>query len=262
MNELFAQSYVDGALHVGIATLRCGALLTFAPIFSGAMIRPRFRAAIALAMALAIGPIVELPELPRLDSLAFLALGATEITIGALMGLVARAIFASIEAGSAIVAGQSGFGIASMVDPTSGDQSIIPATFHSLLAVALVLVLDLHHLFIEALANSYALLPIGDGLLQLGALERLPGELGTSLFLNAIQLAAPALIISIATDLAIVLVGKAMPQVPILMVAYPLKMAAGLFAMIVMSGTIAGALGWLGQLIYTDIGRLLAGLAG
>lgn len=261
MNELLSEAYVEGALKVGVATLRCGALLTFAPIFSGQFIRPRMRGALALAVAIAIGPVVTLPELPEIASTAMLFLAANEIVIGILMGLVARTIFAAIEAGSALVAGQSGFGIASMIDPSSGDQSIIPATFHSLLAVTLVLVFDLHHIFLEGLAQSYAILPIAGGTLDFSTLGTLPGELGTKLFVTAIQLAAPALIISIATDLGIVLVGKAMPQVPILMVAYPLKMAAGLFAMVVMSGTIAGALGWIGRMINNDVMQLLEGLA-
>ena len=43
-----------------------------------------------------------------------------------------------------------------------------------------------------------------------------------------LQIAAPVLATTLITDLVLLLVGRAVPQIQILLVGYPLKLAAGL----------------------------------
>lgn len=249
-------------MRFAVVAIRIGGLFIFLPILSSSMIQMRLRIAIAGVLAMALMPLVALPDLNLFGPVDWGLLAFHELTVGFGLGLAARMIFSGVESASAIVAGQSGFAIASMVDPSSGDPSIIPATFHMLQAIALFLSADLHHLFIKAAIASYETMPVAAMIPHAGGLEPAASMLGTRMLTVAIELAAPALIISIAGDLVMVLVGKAMPQVPILMVAYPLKMALGMAAMVVLSISIGNAIGWLGRALASDASRLLAAVAG
>ena len=70
--------------------------------------------------------------------------------------------------------------------------------------------------------------------------------------------AAPALVVTFAVDLVLVLVGRAMPQMPILIVGYPLKVTAGLVAMAILAFGTGSALGWIGRTFSSDGAALLA----
>lgn len=263
MTELFQTAGLfDLWVRFGVVLLRVGGLFVFLPILGSSLMNLRLRTAIAAVLAFALFPLIELPPLAGLGFGDWTLLAARELAVGLGMGIAARMIFAGIEAASAIVAGQSGFAIASMVDPASGDPSIIPATFHALLGTTLLLAADLHHLFVRAALASYDLMPVGPVLPEFGGLEPLGAAFGARMFGVAIELAAPALVVSVAGDLVMVLVGKAMPQVPILMVAYPLKMALGLVAMAILSISIGNALGWMGRTLAADASRLMTAMAG
>ena len=85
---------------------------------------------------------------------------------------------------------------------------------------------------------------------------------GVRVFTVAIELAAPAMIVTVAIDLVMALVGRAMPQAPILLIGYPFKMAAGLVAMGILVVTTGAMLGWIGRTVAADGATVIAALAG
>jgi flagellar biosynthetic protein FliR len=116
---------------------------------------------------------------------------------------------------------------AQTANPTQGQQNTTLATFLSLMASVLIMVTDLHHLFIGAMVRSYTLFPFGHAppvadFAQLAI--RTTGEA----FAMGLQLAAPVLVFSMIFNLATGLVGRAMPQFQIYFAAAPLQVLLGL----------------------------------
>ncbi len=248
--------------HYAVVWLRVIGLFLFVPIFSSEVVPIRIRGAIASVLAFAF-----LPYVPRLDAIPSDAVGwvlvaVRELSVGFGLGLAARMIFVGIEGAASLVAAQAGFALANMIDPTSGDQSLAPTLFQNLLAIALFLAADLHHVFIRAIVASYELLPSAAALPAVGGLGALTASFGARLFSLTVELAAPALVVTFLVDLVVALVGRAMPQVPILMVAYPLKLGAGLAAMGLLAVTTGTAIGGLGRMIAQDGAMVIAALGG
>jgi flagellar biosynthetic protein FliR len=131
-----------------------------------------------------------------------------------------------------------------------------------MLAIALFLAADLHHVFVRALVDSYAILAPQAALPAAAGLPAGATALGATIFSITVRLAAPALVVTFAVDLVFVLVGRALPQVQILNVGYPAKMAAGIVALGVLVGSTGAAIGWIGRTFATDGAALLAALAG
>ena len=95
------------------------------------------------------------------------------------------------------------------------------------MAVVLIFVTDLHHLFIAAMVRSYTLFPYGHAppitdFTQL-AIRTVGGA-----FALGIQLAAPIMAFSLVFNIAVGLVGRAMPQFQIFFAATPLQVLLGL----------------------------------
>lgn len=246
----------------GIVLLRATGVFVFVPIFGSDLLPMRIRVIVAAAIALALMPLVP-ANVARPEGLFEMLIAASrELGLGLGLGLAARAIFSGIEAAASVLAVQSGFAMANMVDPTSGDQALSPALFQNLLTIALFLAANLHHLFIGALVSSFELLPPGVDFLSAGSLDLVGAELGGRMFFIAVQMAAPALIVTIAVDMVMALVGRAMPQVPILLVAYPLKLSVGMAAMLMLATLTGRSIDWLGTTMIHDGGAVLRALGG
>jgi flagellar biosynthetic protein FliR len=262
IDALLELDYVSWISRYAVVLFRTLGLFLFLPIFSAQIIPLRIRVATASVMALIFLPIA--PDLGRemFSPGALVLLGIRELAVGFGLGIAARMIFSGAEAAAQLVSGQSGFSLASMVDPTTGDQSGATNLFISMLLMALFLAADLHHLFILAIQRSYELLPPAVGLPDASYSAELTAVLGMRLFAVAIQLAGPALIISISVDLVMVLVGKSMPQIPILVVGYPFKMIAGLISIGVLAMGLGGAMSWAGRTLASDGAMVLSAFGG
>jgi len=263
MTDLLSQVDLAGwGGHFAMLLLRMAGLFAFIPFFGSELLPIRMRIGVAAVLAIAFVPVVAPIDPVPEGILSWIIVGVREFAAGTGLGIAARMIFAGVEAAAGIVAGQSGFALANMVDPTSGDQGLSPAVFQNLLFLSLFLAADLHHMVIRALIASYDVLPAAATIPSFGSMDSVTSLLGLRVFTIAIELAAPALIVTISVDLVAALVGRAMPQVPILLVAYPLKLAAGLIAMAMLATGTGAALGWLGRTIVADGTTVIAAMAG
>ena len=121
-----------------------------------------------------------------------------------------------------------GFGIANVFDPVAGAQVSILSNFGFWITLILFLVMNGHHLFIKALAQSFRVVPVGG--MNLGE-SLLPSmvELSARMFSLGVQLSAPAIVALLLTNAAFGIVAKVVPQINILIVAFPINVGMGLF---------------------------------
>ncbi|HEU4400897.1 MAG TPA: flagellar biosynthetic protein FliR [Candidatus Polarisedimenticolia bacterium] len=248
--------------HFALVLLRAGGLALFCPIFGSEILPARVRLAVALALTAAMLPIVPRPDAVPSGADAWIVVALRELSVGFGLGMAARALLAGIEAAAGLVAGQTGFNLAAMVDPLSGDQNQAPLVFQNLLATALFLAADLHHLFLRALRDSYDLVPLDLAPPHAAGMQSAVMLLGTRLLGVAVRLATPALVVTVAVDLVLVLVGRAVPQMQLFSVGYPVKMAAGIVAMAILVSATGAAIGWIGRAFASDAATLLAACAG
>jgi flagellar biosynthetic protein FliR len=245
-----------------LVLLRTGGLVVFCPVLGADILPARIRGALAVALALVMLPLAPGLVVPPADAVSWTIVAIREMAVGVGLGFAARSLFAGIEGAASLVAGQAGFSLASMMDPLTGDQGMVTILFQNLMATSLFLAANLHHVFIAGLRDSYEWLPPAVTLPSAGLLDKAVGLLGMRVFSVAVELAAPALVVTFAVDLVLVLVGRALPQVQILTVGYPAKMAAGIVALAVLASATGAAIGWIGRTFASDGAALVAAFAG
>ena len=143
------------------------------PALGETSVPARVRLFLALSISLIIYGLIRgsMPLMP----VAPVALGVvivSEVLIGIMIGMSIRLLVSALHIGGTIIAMQSGLAMANAFDPAQGGQTAIVATFMTLVGVTLVFVMDLHHLMISAMYNSYTLFPIG-GELAVGSFAEL-----------------------------------------------------------------------------------------
>jgi flagellar biosynthesis protein FliR len=219
---------------------RIGTMLMLLPALGEQNISPRMRLTFALVLAAVLLPLHR--NASQLDLRSFgpmLAMLAEELFIGAVLGLAARLTISALQVAGSVVAQQLGLGFVTAVDPTQGQQGIIVGNFLTMLGITLVFALDLHHLVIAALNDSYTLFQPGD-IPLLGDVAAMTTRTIASAFRVGIQLSAPFLVFGLLFNLGLGVLSRLMPQMQVFFVGVPLSILLGFLILMLAVGAMMG----------------------
>lgn len=240
----------------GLVFARVGALALLLPGVGEGAVPPRIRLAFAFLFALVLYPVVRahLPPVPDTVGGIGAAVGI-EVLIGLGLGSLLRLFTMALAVAGEVVSIQTTLSFAQTTNPMLAQPTATLATFLSVLGLTLVFATDLHQVFIAGVARSYDLFAPARGVpvRDLGALMvRSFGQV----FAIGIQLAAPVIVFSLVFNIAVGLVGRAMPQFQVFFVATPLAVLLGLSVFAVSLGVLG--LVWTDR--YRDFAQRLAGV--
>jgi flagellar biosynthetic protein FliR len=213
-----------------LALARVGGLCIMAPFFGARTAPVRVRAAVAFFLTLAMLPLAGgVPALlQNAGALTLLGMAGFETMIGFTIGLVAQLTFGAVQMAGQLAGIQMGIGLSNLIDPQTQEHITSLAQWQNLLALLIFLSIDGHHMLIRALAESFQILPIG------GGLPSAPGfglvvDLAGGLFVVALKIAAPVMVLLLLVNAAMGVLAKLIPQLNVFIVGFPLNVAAGLF---------------------------------
>jgi flagellar biosynthetic protein FliR len=211
-----------------LVSLRAGCILYFCPPWDSSFIPAPIRVFSILGLSLALTPVVSpfLPPFPAGWS-AGVILVIREFLIGLGVGLVFRFIFAGIEMAGNLVAIQMGFGMATVLDPQTQAQNTLLAQLLVLMATLIFLVMNGHHALLRLLAQSYQEVPMQTNITLPGSLFAYVSNLGRLMYSLSVQLLAPVLALLFLTQVALGFVARAVPQIQVMIVGFPLTIAVG-----------------------------------
>ena len=211
-----------------LVSLRAGCILYFCPPWDSSFIPTQIRVFSILGLSLALTPVVSsyLPVFPASWSAGGI-LVVREFLIGLGFGLVFRFFFAGIEMAGNLVAVQMGFGMATVLDPQTQAQNTLLAQLLVLVATLIFLTINGHHALLRLLAQSYQEVPMQTSVSLPASLFAYVPNLGRLMFNLAVQLLAPVLALLFLTQVALGLVARAVPQIQVMIVGFPLTIAIG-----------------------------------
>lgn len=223
MSGLTLQQMVTAFLVIAV---RFSGLMLFAPFFGSMAIPPRVKAGLVIAITALFFPTLS-PALSHLDLSAWPGLVFTELLIGAAIGIVTNLVFDAVQMAGQVLSTQMGFSLINILDPQTQVDSTVVALFHQTIAMLIFLRLDVHLWLLRALGRSFTLLPPGTAHLS-GAFTMTAVRAAGEVFTLGIQLAAPVLSATLLTDIVLGLLGKASPQMPLMLLGPPIKTLLGL----------------------------------
>ena len=214
--------------HAALIFLRVGALVMLLPAISDAAVPPRVRLGFALMLSLVLNAVAA-PYLPALPSTVGELGGQVfkELFIGLGLGALLNMMMSALTVCGEIMSIQTTLAFSQTANPNEAQPGASLTSFLSVTAVALLFATNLDHLFIGAIARSYALFPpmkppaINDaGLVAVKAMSES--------FTLGLQLAAPVVVFSIVFNVTAGLIGRLMPQFQIFFAVTPLTVLLGL----------------------------------
>jgi flagellar biosynthetic protein FliR len=107
-----------------------------------------------------------------------------------------------------------------------GNQAQIMSVLQTLLATLIFLSLNIHHLFIRTIVDSFTIIPVG-GLHLNGDVVSYLVRQATDIFIIGVRLAAPVMASLLLTSVALGIMARAFPQMNIFMISLPLNIGIG-----------------------------------
>ena len=209
--------------------VRVSGVVVFAPFFSSAALPARTKAVFVLALALLLAPIAS--KLPTTHAeISFSAL-LSEIAVGVLYGLTLSLLNELLLFAGQIVGVQFSFSMVNLLDPTSNIQTPLMGDMFQLMGTLVVIAAGLDRILLASLVRSLRAAPVGLFTLT-PVTARAIVEAAGGIFLAAVELAAPILAATMLIEIAVALLSKLSPQLPVMSLTVPLKTLVG-FAVLI-----------------------------
>ncbi len=218
---------------LALALVRIGGIVAFAPFFSSASIPMRVKAVFAGAVAFLLAPLVaSLPQAQaRIDFSSLIG----EFAVGLVYGLSLALLNEMLLFAGQIAGLQLSFSLVNLLDPGTRIETPLMGELFQLMGTLIVISAGLDRILLASMVRSFRAVPLGAfALAPPAALALVRAAAG--IFLAALELAAPLLAATLLVDLAVALLGKLSPQLPVMMLTVPLKTLMGL---VILSGSLA-----------------------
>jgi len=208
--------------------VRIAAFVTAFPVFSSNFIPVQIRLVVAMALTIAIVPMV--PAVPQIDPLSMegFILVIQQVLIGVSMGFVFHLVFSAFIIGGQIIAMQMGLGFSTMIDPVNGSQAPVLSMMFLIMVTLFFLALDGHLAITRMVSDSFHFLPIGLEGVDRSVFRQIV-DWGSEMFKGALMISLPAVTALLLVNIALGVMGRAAPQLNIFAVGFSITIAGGFY---------------------------------
>ena len=212
-----------------LALVRVSGMVALAPFFSSTALTIRTKAVFVGAVAFLLAPLVA--ALPHAQiNLGFSAI-LGELAVGLVYGLTLALLNEMLLFAGQIAGVQFSFSMVNLLDPTSSIQTPLMGDLFQLMGTLVVIGAGLDRILLASMARSFRVAPLGcSALTPVNALVIVRAASG--IFLAALELAAPVLAATMLVEVAVALLGKLSPQLPVMNLTVPFKTLTG-FALLI-----------------------------
>lgn len=241
---------------------RIGSFIVVAPIFGGSNAPALTKIGVAFAFSMVLLPVVAVPDLLTGSASWFALAVAREVFVGLLTGFIVNMILQTFNILGQIFDLHIGFLMSSFFDPSSGGQTTLIAKFLYLMGIVLFFTMDGHHMLIMGMAKSFEIVPLDTALFNMASSGLTIIRSFARMFTVAVQISAPVIAVVLIIDVCLGLLGRTAPQMNILMLGFPVKIAAGILTLTVMIPLMGTVFQYLFRMMEQDLYILLKGLVG
>jgi flagellar biosynthetic protein FliR len=209
---------------LALVLVRVSGMVAFAPFFSSTALPLRTKAVFVGVVAYLLAPLVA--ALPRAQvSISFSAL-LGELAVGLVYGLTLTLLTEMMLFAGQVAGMQFSFSAVNLIDPTSSIQTPLLGDLFQLMGTLVVITAGLDRILLASVVRSFRAVPLGSYALAPATAMAVVRAAG-GIFLAAMELAAPVLAATMLVEVAVSLLGKLSPQLPVMSLTVPIKTMTG-----------------------------------
>jgi flagellar biosynthesis protein FliR len=239
-----------------LAGVRMAAFLVVAPPFAHRAIPGTVKAMLAFALALLVAPRARAASDPT-DVAMFVGQLVLQVVVGLALGFGVALVFSVVQSAGSLLDLFAGFQIAQAYDPGNQTSGAHLQRLYQLTAIVLLFASDGYQLVLTGLVRTFDVLPLGTPL-DMAAMAATSADGLTQLFLAALQVAGPLVVVLFLADVGLGLLTRVAPALNAFALGFPLKILLTL----VLLGTAYIALPRLVAALADEAVRTMTAVAG
>lgn len=208
--------------------LRMIAFVVSSAIFGSPTVSTPVKVLLSIVISLLIFPSVKVGNVNYdLISNEIIGLAVRELVVGLALGFLTRLFFFVVTMTGDLVSMSVGLSASQMYNPMLGSHGNTIDQFYSTLGTLVFLAINGHHMLLSSIVQSYDLLPVSSLSLNVGVFAEMAAY-GQSVFIMAIKMCAPVLVTILLVNLAMGILGRAVPQINVLVTSMPVTIMLGM----------------------------------
>ncbi len=228
--SLFPEGQIVG---YALVLLRMTAFIFSMPLFGAGSVPTPVKVLFSLVLTVVLAPLIVTKAASSLAISEDVILWAgRELLIGLFLGFIMRMYFFAVSVAGELIGISSGLASAQIFNPSLGSTSNVIEQLQVMLATLLFLAMNGHHFFIEGLIKSFQTLPIGVFGLNLDGFQTV-GTMLTDVTIFGLKIAAPVMVSIFLTNLGMGIIGKAVPQINVLVTSLQVTILVTFFVLVV-----------------------------
>jgi flagellar biosynthetic protein FliR len=231
---------------VGLLMCRVLPVIIFSPFLGGEVVPTEIKMGTGVLLSIVLFPAVvsRMGAIPT-SALPYIALMLKEVFIGVCLAFIVNGVFEAARVAGTLVDTMSGSNNAQLYVPQLGQSVSLFTSLKVQLAVVLFLTLNGHHRVIEALSDSLVTIPLDEfPSFSRGAWPFFDVVLRTyaELLRVSLVLAAPAMLSTFLTDIALGFINRVAPQIQVFFISMAIKPLVGVVTIFLCVSMFAGRL--------------------
>jgi flagellar biosynthetic protein FliR len=204
-----------------LSSVRILAWVSISPPFATGGLPRMVKVSTAVGLSLAVTPIA-VAHAPSAQVAPLLGATLEQVIIGAGLGFGTRLVFSAVEAAGSLIDLFGGFSLSFALDPLSQNNNSVFGRFYGLMCTTLIFVTQAHLLIIAGFLRTFHTIPLNSGL-SLAKLNATIVPATGQMFLAALQIAGPIIVVLFIADMAMGLLNRIAPQLNVFSLSFPLK---------------------------------------
>lgn len=237
----FTLEYLDFAL---LVLVRVSAIIVVAPFFSQTNIPAKIKVFISFFLSLIVMNLIDYTAVSYDGMLGYSTLLVKEAITGLLIGLGSGLCLYILSFAGHMVDMEIGFSMAMEMDPTTQVQTTITSTFFTAVFMLMFLASDMHYFVIDALFDSYELIPIGGARFE-PTLYQIFVKYITDYFVIGFRIILPIFSCILVVNVVLGILAKIAPQMNMFVIGMQIKVFAGLFLLFILMSLFPGVVDFL-----------------
>ena len=218
----------DAALAAGILVFaRMLGFIMLAPVFNRKEIPAIVKIGFVFILTVTLTTVMK-PAAPPANNALLLSI-ILNLTVGVMIGYMARLILIAIDAGADMINMQMGLSSAMVLDPTSQTQISILEKYFSLFAILLFIHLGGIYWLFQAFMRSFNVFPIYATSIPLMKIVNIDYliQMSSNVLYMGLQIASPVLLATLGQDIILGVISKTAPQVNVFQLSFLFKPVFG-----------------------------------
>lgn len=229
--------------------IRMSAFVVSWPVFGATNIPNPVKILFALVLTIVMLPTipVDLPD-EIVNSMNFIILIVKEAFIGLAIGFLGRLFFFAVHIAGQIISVSMGLAGAQLYNPSIGEQTTAIDQLEIMLASLFFIGINGHHMFLTGLVESFQIVPVEQlfvSVQQFGSYGRVLSEI----MIMGIKISAPIMVSLLLMNVMMGIIGRAVPQINVLITSLPVNILVGFVVMIFSLPLLVGQ---MDHLIFTS----------